>query len=150
MRDTPPFALPPGLWPRFVTACEAQGIAVEAMLADLIRLEVQRHARSQQPRTPSPDPALLARLRLLVAAALAVSNDWDGYARSLELHGLTLRPSGGGLLITDQATGQALCKGSDVGPGYLALARRFGRDFPGHPNPVLTTARLPLVSDRVR
>jgi hypothetical protein len=35
-----------------------------------------------------------------------------------------------------------LCKGSQVGPGYQDLVRRFSEGFPGHPRPGLTATVL--------
>ena len=51
-------------------------------------------------------------------------------------------PAGGGLNLTDAATGAVLAKASQVGPAYLTLVRRFGAGFPGHPRPGLAALAL--------
>jgi hypothetical protein len=45
---------------------------------------------------------------------------------------VSLVAAGGGLNLIDPETGEVLCKGSQVGPGYQDLVRRFGAGFPGH------------------
>ncbi|MFN3282569.1 MAG: hypothetical protein ACK40I_13020 [Tabrizicola sp.] len=57
----------------------------------------------------------------------------------------TFEPSGGGPVLTDLATGAALAKSSLVGPPCMALVRRPGAGFPGHPQagiPAQALARL--------
>lgn len=51
-------------------------------------------------------------------------------------------PSGGGLNLVDAETGAPLAKSSQVGPAYMALVRRFGTGFPGHPQPGIAAQAL--------
>jgi ATP-dependent DNA helicase RecQ len=82
------------------------------------------------------------RLRLLVAEALAVSETWGDLQRALADRGLKFAPAGGGLVLIDAVTGQTLAKSSQVGPAYMALVRRFGTGFPGHPQPGIAAQAL--------
>jgi ATP-dependent DNA helicase RecQ len=61
---------------------------------------------------------------------------------ALRARGLHYIPAGGGLNLIDPETGEVLCKGSQVGPGYQDLVRRFGAGFPGHPRPGLAAMML--------
>jgi hypothetical protein len=56
--------------------------------------------------------------------------------------GLKFAPSGGGLNLVDATTDKALAKSSQVGPAYMALVRRFGTGFPGHPQPGIAAQAL--------
>jgi ATP-dependent DNA helicase RecQ len=102
-----------------------------------VRLEIQRCERRKARSDEVIDEPLLVRLRLLVASALVEAEGWSGLQ-----HGLAYRPKGGGLVLTDAETRAELCKGSDVGPAYLDLVRRFGAGFPGHPRPGLAAEAL--------
>lgn len=61
---------------------------------------------------------------------------------ALRRRGLAYVAAGGGLNLIDPETGEVLCKGSQAGPGYLDLVRRFGTGFPGHPRPGLAALAL--------
>jgi ATP-dependent DNA helicase RecQ len=61
---------------------------------------------------------------------------------ALRARGLQYVPAGGGLNLIDPETGEVLYKGSQVGPGYQDLVRRFGTGFPGHPRPSLAAVAL--------
>ena len=65
-----------------------------------------------------------------------------GAHAALRQRGLRFVPAGGGLVLTDLATGKPLAKSSQVGPAYLDLVRRFGAGFPGHPRPGLAVQAL--------
>ncbi|WP_137111664.1 hypothetical protein [Rhodobacter sp. SY28-1] len=113
-----------------------------AVLRDLVRLEVKRADSRKARRNEVSDERLLVRLRLLVAEALSVSESWGDLQRALGERGVRFTPSGGGLVLTDLATGVTLAKSSQVGPAYLDLVRRFGSGFPGHPLPGLAIRAL--------
>jgi ATP-dependent DNA helicase RecQ len=130
------------MWARFVALCRARDETPGAVLRDLVRLEVKRVDSRKARRNEVPDERLLVRLRLLVAEALAVSESWGQLQRALGERGLKFTPSGGGLILTDLATGATLAKSSQVGPAYLDLVRRFGNGFPGHPLPGLAIRAL--------
>jgi hypothetical protein len=137
------------LWLRFLALCRDRDETPGAVLRDLVRLEVKR-CESRRARSDEViDERLLVRLRLLVAEALAEAESWSSLQSALRGKGLRFVPSGGGLLLTDLATGKSLAKSSLVGPAYLDLVRRFGAGFPGHPRPGLAAqafTRRPLAS----
>ena len=130
------------LWRRFEALCRARDETPGAVLRDLVRLEVKRADSRKARRNEVPDERLLVRLRLLVAEALAVSDGWGDLQRALGERGLRFTPAGGGLVLTDLATGVTLAKSSQVGPAYLDLVRRFRSGFPGHPLPGLAIRAL--------
>ncbi len=130
------------LWARFTALCKARDETPGAVLRDLVRLEVQRCERRKARSAEGIDERLLVRLRLLVAEALVVSDSWGQLQTALGDRGLRFVPSGGGLVLTDAATGNALAKSSQVGPPYMALVRRFGTGFPGHPQPGIAAQAL--------
>ena len=111
------------LWRRLERLCAAADETPGSVLRDLVRLEVQRRERAGARRREAPDERLLVRLRLLVAEALAEAQDWPGLQDALSRRGLVL---------AEATTGATLCKGSEAGPGYSALIRRFRAPFPGH------------------
>lgn len=130
------------LWRRFVALCRERDETPGSVLRDLVRLEVQRCARRKARSAEGIDERLLVRLRLLVAEALVEAGDWPTLQAALRRRGLRYEPAGGGLNLVDAATGEPLAKASQVGPAYLALARRFGSGFPGHPNTAIATQAL--------
>jgi hypothetical protein len=130
------------LWARFVALCRDRDETPGALLRDLVRLEVQRCERRKARSAEGIDERLLVRLRLLVAEALVVSESWGQLNAALGKRGLTFVPSGGGLNLVDAETGEPLAKSSQVGPAYMALVRRFGTGFPGHPQPGITAQAL--------
>lgn len=130
------------LWARFLALCRARDETPGAVLRDLVRLEVKHHDSRKARRDEAIDERLLVRLRLLVAEALVEAQDWPGLATALHRRGLRYEPAGGGLNLVDAATGEPLAKSSQVGPAYLALVRRFGAGFPGHPRPGLAAQAL--------
>ena len=137
-----PFPCDPQLWRRFVETCHGRDETPGAVLRELVRLEVQRNGRRAAGSDEVIDEQLLGRLRLLVAEALFTAQDWDQLQRALRQRGLAYVAAGGGLNLTDPETGEVLFKGSQVGPGYLDLVRRFGCGFPGHPRPGLALSAL--------
>lgn len=137
-----PFPCDPQLWQRFLSACHSRDETPGAVLRDLVRLEVQRCERRVARSDEVIDEQLLGRLRLLVAQALEASYSWAEMQAALQAHGLTYIAAGGGLNLIDCETGEVLCKGSQVGPGYMDLVRRFGTGFPGHPRPSLAALAL--------
>ena len=137
-----PFPCDHQLWLRFLTACQSRDETPSAVLRDLVRLEVQRVERRAARRDDVIDEQLLGRFRLLVAEALYASHSWGQMQAALRARGLQYVPAGGGLNLIDPETGEVLCKGSQVGPSYQDLVRRFGTGFPGHPRPGLAAMVL--------
>ena len=144
MMQHAPFPCDPQLWRRFVETCHSRDESPGAILRDLVRLEVQRNERRTARSDDVIDEQLLGRLRLLVAEALVAAQDWGQLQAALRHRGLAYVAAGGGLNLTDPETGEVLCKGSQAGPGYLDLVRRFGCGFPGHPRPGLALSALAL------
>lgn len=137
-----PFPIDPQLWQRFLETCQARDETPGAVLRDLVRLEVQRHGRKAARSDEVIDEQLLGRLRLLVAESLVDARTWEQAQAALHLRGLAYIAAGGGLNLIDPETGEVLCKGSQVGPGYMDLVRRFGAGFPGHGRPGLAAMAL--------
>jgi hypothetical protein len=109
------------LWHRFVALCHGRDETPSAVLRNRTRLEVKR-AESRKARSIDViDERLRVRHRLRVADARAVSECWGQLRFALCDRGLRLFPSGGGLVLTDRATGEPLAKSSQVGPAYLDL-----------------------------
>lgn len=142
MTQLAPFPCDPQLWQRFLAACQSRDETPGAVLRDLVRLEVQRVERRAARSDAVIDEQLLGRLRLLVAEALYASHSWGQMQAALRVRGVQYVPAGGGLNLMDSETGEVLCKGSQVGPGYQDLVRRFGTGFPGHPRPGLAAVAL--------
>lgn len=143
-----PFPCDPLLWQRFLSACDSRDETPGAVLRDLVRLEVQRIERRTARSDDVIDEQLLGRLRLLVAEALFSANGWGQMQAALRARGLQYVAAGGGLNLIDPETGEVLCKGSQVGPGYQDLVRRFGAGFPGHPRPGLAALAMASVQPR--
>ncbi|WP_284163787.1 hypothetical protein [Frigidibacter sp. SD6-1] len=131
-----------GQWQRFTALCRDADQTPGTVLRDLIRLEIQRRERRAARSDEVIDERLLGRLRLLVAEALVEASSWAEAQARLRARGLGYAPKGGGLVLIDAETGEVLCKGSEAGPGYLDLVRRFGAGFPDHPRPGLALTAL--------
>ncbi|WP_430465597.1 hypothetical protein [Tabrizicola sp.] len=137
-----PFPCDPQLWQRFISACHSRDETPGAVLRDLVRLEVQKYERRAARRDDVIDEQLLGRLRLLVTTALDAAQTWGQMQAALRAEGLAYIAAGGGLNLIDSETGEVLCKGSQVGPAYRDLVRRFGAGFPGHPRPGLAALAM--------
>src|SRR5262245_29864931 len=74
----------------------------------------------------------LDSIRLVVRQALNASTSWDEFAAYLARHDLEYFERGGGLAVRSKASGNLVCKASEVGPGYSALMKKFRTAFPGH------------------
>lgn len=142
IQHVPPFPCDPQLWRQFLATCQTRDETPGAVLRDLVRLEVQRVARRSARRDDVIDEQLLGRLRLLVAQALLDAQSWAEVQAELGKRGLAYVAAGGGLNLMDPVTGEVLCKGSQVGPGYIDLVRRLGCGFPGHPRPGIASQAL--------
>ena len=135
-------------WQRFLNLCAERDETPGAVLRDLVRMAVQRHhGQSNAPDAGAeadgpPDQLALMRFRILVKAALAEASSWDQMQAALARQGLALVPSGGGVALADLGSGRVLAKGSQVGPGYPDLVRRFRAGLPGHPHPSIAAMVL--------
>lgn len=122
------------------------------LIRDAVEEAVKKIERAQRraKRRHSVDERLLARWRVLVAGALLEATDWTSLQKRLALDDLAFVASGGGLALARQSTGEALCRASDVGPGYAALVRRFRSGFPDHPHVWLAERILGVAPPRAR
>lgn len=74
----------------------------------------------------------LAIVAQKVFAGLAKSSNWAEMQAALAEDDLEYFERGGGLAIRVRSTGAYVCKGSEVGPGYMKLIGKFRAPFPGH------------------
>lgn len=89
--------------------------------------------RRKAAKTPvRADERLVAPVRALLADDFAYAASWQELLLRLNRKGFGLAEAGGGLIVYETATGQRICKGSELGHGYAALVRRFHAAFPGH------------------
>ncbi|WP_127114696.1 hypothetical protein [Shimia sediminis] len=96
-------------------------------------LEAETKRRTTPAKTPKrADEPLLASLRKLLARDLAVAVSWPDLTTRLADKGFAFREAGGALALHSHPAGTRLCKASELGYGYAALLRRFGKPFPGH------------------
>lgn len=72
-------------------------------------------------------------LQAILKDAVSSTTTWEQLIGELEKHLITLSPKGGGLIVTNMATGEQLCKLSALGLRYRKLIRHFGDGFPDHP-----------------
>jgi hypothetical protein len=80
----------------------------------------------------------LKQVRAQAGPVLELANTWEELERGLARHGLTLRPKGGGFVLTD---GAQEVKASDVGRAFsrFHLEKRLGR-WPDDAAPVIAAA----------
>lgn len=109
----------------------AREISIQQLLKDALRSEL---ARTHRPAKTSArtDERLLAPLRVLLAADLAMARGWQDLNARLAGKGFELREAGGGLAVFSRPGGRRQCKASELGQSYADLMRRFGQPFPGH------------------
>ncbi|EEW26787.1 relaxase family protein [Rhodobacter ferrooxidans] len=105
-------------------------VTVGQVIRDAISRDI---ARREKAKTPvRADERLVAPLRALLADDFAYATDWADLITRLRRKGYALAEAGGGLILQDHASGQRLCKGSELGHGYAQLLRKFDAPFPGH------------------
>ena len=111
-------------------AAEAEDASVGHIIRDAITRDLRRREAAKTP--VRADERLVAPLRALLAHDFAFAHDWGDLLARLLAKGYRLAESGGGLILLDHATGNRLCKGSELGYGYSQLLRKFDAPFPGH------------------
>ena len=106
----------------------------DASVGQIIRAAITRDLhRRETAKTPvRADERLVGPLRALLAEDFAFAKSWDDLFDRLRAKGYRLAEAGGGLVLQDHATGQRLCKGSELGHGYAQLLRKFEAPYPGH------------------
>ncbi len=141
-----PVSLAPETWTALEDLARAREVTPGQIIRDAVARELRRQAEAKTP--VRADERLVAPLRALLADDFAYAGGWEDLAQRLRRKGFALREAGGGLVLHRLADEARLCKGSELGYGYAALMRRFGRPFPGHrhrgpltPPPVPPAAR---------
>jgi hypothetical protein len=112
------------------TVAGDEDCSVGQIIRDAIGRDLQRREKAKTP--VRADERLVAPLRALLAEDFAYAVDWSDLFSRLRVKGFRLAEAGGGLVLLDHATGERLCKGSELGYGYSQLLRKFDAAFPGH------------------
>ncbi len=107
-----------------------EDVSVGQIVRMALEKDLQRRAAAKTP--VRADERLVAPLRALLADDFAYANSWTDLTSRLAQKGYALAESGGGLILIETATGQRLCKGSELGYGYAQLLRKFDAPFPKH------------------
>ncbi len=107
---------------------EEQKVSVGQIIRVAIDREIRRRAESMLPE--KVDMRLFAHLQARLCDDFQFSENWQTLQKRLSEKGYRLRESGGGLDLTDRATGIRLCKTSDLGYKYSKLLRKFRTPFP--------------------
>ena len=122
--------LPAAMLAALKIAAENDDVSVGQIIRDAIIRDLQRREKAKTP--VRADERLVAPLRALLADDFAYARDWNDLFGRLRAKGFRLGESGGGLILLDHATGERICKGSELGHGYAQLLRKFNAPFPGH------------------
>ena len=122
--------LPKPVLDALILAADQDDVSVGQIIREAIDRDLRRRVAAKTP--VRADERLVAPLRALLAVDFAYASSWDDLAQRLHGKGYTLAESGGGLILLDQATGQRICKGSELGYGYAQLLRKFNAPFPNH------------------
>lgn len=109
------------------TACERLGMTPERFIETALAAGIASWRRGGW-RGDGPDleDPLLIGLRARYGRALSLATSWADLDSRLAAQDLALARSGGGLALMRRATGERICRASDVGPGAASLERRFG------------------------
>lgn len=125
--------LPPALIADLRLMAEERGEDPGDMIRILLLREVARRARLMEQAEAMETRN--ARLHALLTADVEASASWADLALRLGRMGFGLRLAGGAPMLEDVANGRRIAL-SDIGFGYAALARRFGRPMPRQPHRV--------------
>lgn len=125
--------LPPALIADLRLMAEARGETPGDMIRTLLLREVARAAQLRE-RAEEVE-ARNARLHDMMRADVEASASWADLALRLGRMGFGLRLAGGAPMLEDVANGRRIAL-SDIGFGYAALVRRFGRPMPRRPHHV--------------
>jgi len=107
---------------------EEQKVSVGQIIRVAIDREIRRRTKSKLPE--KADARLFEHLQARLGEDFQSSENWQTLQKRLSGKGYRLRESGGGLDLTDRATGNHLCKTSDLGYEYSKLLRKFRSPFP--------------------
>lgn len=123
----------------------AQEVTLGHVVRDLLRREVMRHARGTD-QNASHERLVLA-LQTLLETDFATAEHWSDLIGRLAVQGFELLPEGYALALHRMDCGTRLCTTSDLGFPHGPLARRFGREIPGHPVPMAQIIRAGCPED---
>ncbi len=122
--------LDPAVWSILERIAAVDDVSVGQIIRDAVNRDIRRRAEAKTP--VRADERLVAPLRALLADDLAYAQSWEDLQARLLVKGYRLAEAGGGLILQADATGDRLCKASELGYSYSALLRRFDCVFPGH------------------
>ncbi len=122
--------LDPAVWSVLERIAAVDDVSVGQIIRDAVNRDIRRRAEAKTP--VRADERLVAPLRVLLADDLAYAQSWEDLQARLLVKGYRLAEAGGGLILQADATGDRLCKASELGYSYSALLRRFDCVFPGH------------------
>ncbi len=105
-----------------------QEVSVGRIIRVAIDREIRRRAKTRMPT--KADERLVAKLQKRVMDEFASSENWQTLQYRLSEKGYGLRHPGGGLVLTDHAMGNQLCKTLELGYSYSHLLRKFRAPFP--------------------
>lgn len=118
-----------GLPPELVDALEhlagRDEEAIGEILRDALRNDLRRRTRARSEKLARA----LAPIRTRLADDLDAARDWYDLQDRLRQHGYHFVRCGGGLSLQD-ADGQHICNGAELGHSHAQLTRRFGRPMP--------------------
>lgn len=110
-------------------AC-ARDISLGQLIRNALANELARAHRTAKSPIRA-DERVINMLRARLAGDFAYARDWSDLLERLRRHDMTLRESGGGLIVTGIPNGARYCKASEIGYSLQTLARRFHAPFPG-------------------
>ena len=125
-----PLRLDPAVWSVLERIASDDDVSVGQIIRDAVNRDIRRRAEAKTP--VRADERLVAPLRALLAGDFAYARNWGDLQSRLYDKGYRLAESGGGLILQARATGDRICKASELGYSYSALLRRFDCVFPGH------------------
>lgn len=109
--------------------------AMNVSESEIVRRALVQYLNRTLPiaRSGEADDDRSTRIREYLGNVLARARNWTEVQTLLAEQGLAYSPRGGGLVVIAKGSNRILSKGSEVGPSYRQLVRRFGH-FPGHPH----------------
>jgi hypothetical protein len=122
--------LHPATWAALEKSATEEDVSVGQIIREAVDRDLRR--RAQAKTSVRADERLVAPLRALLAGDFAYARNWDDLQARLSGKGFRLAEAGGGLILQAMATGDRICKASELGYSYSALLRRFDCVFPGH------------------
>ena len=125
-----PLRLDPAVWSVLERIASDDDVSVGQIIRDAVNRDIRRRAEAKTPVRADERP--VAPLRALLAGDFAYARNWGDLQSRLSDKGYRLAESGGGLILQARATGDRICKASELGYSYSALLRRFDCVFPGH------------------